>query len=100
MNFHTPTLRRAIRVTVLLVGASVAAIASQSPMMLSKTRLCYCTCTHPGGKPCTKMCDLPQFQNRWWATSCQKKKSPAIEPSAPASNPESRKTNRAEEAHL
>lgn len=80
---------------------SVAALASESPTVISsaKTPLCYCHCEHmSGGKQCTKMCELPQYENRWWATSCHKKSVVAKEPVAPASNSGSRKTNRTEEA--
>ena len=51
-------------------------------------------------KHCTKMCELPQFQNRWWAISCHKKNSTANESSSPASNPGSKKTNRNEQVRL
>jgi hypothetical protein len=84
-----------------MVTASVAAIASPSPTSTSgaKTPLCYCHCEHMnGGKQCTKMCELPQYENRWWANSCHKNSSAAKDPSAPASNSGSRKTNRTEEA--
>ena len=41
-----------------------------------ETPLCYCHCEHETGeKQCTKMCELPQYENRWWATSCHKKNS-------------------------
>jgi hypothetical protein len=46
------------------------------------------------------MCELPQFQNRWWAISCHKKNSTANESSSPASNPGSKKTNRIEQVRL
>jgi len=46
------------------------------------------------------MCELPQYQNRWWAASCRKKSSNTTESTPPASNKGSRKTNRPEEARL
>ncbi len=52
---------------------------------------------------CTKMCELPQYQNRWWAISCHKKNSNAFESSSPAYNnlnKGSKKTNRREEARM
>jgi hypothetical protein len=46
------------------------------------------------------MCELPQYQSRWWAISCHKKNSTANESSSPALNPGSKKTNRKEQASL
>jgi hypothetical protein len=88
---------------IILVTASVAALANQYPALLSRpaTPLCYCHCAYETSmKHCTKMCELPQYQNHWWAISCHKKNSTANESSSPASNPGSRKTNRKEQASL
>jgi hypothetical protein len=93
--------RQALRTAILLGIISVAALANQAPMPRpgSATPLCYCHCAYETGiKHCTKMCELPQYQNRWWAISCHKKNSTAIESSTPASNPGSKKTNRKEMA--
>ena len=93
-------IRQAIHIAILLGTASAAALANQSPMLFSgaKTPLCYCHCKPEAGKQCTKMCELPQYENRWWANSCHKKSAAAGAPSSPASNSGSRKTNRTEEA--
>src|SRR4029077_1852319 len=96
-------LRQAVRIAIVLGTISAAALANQSPAVWSKfaTPLCYCHCAYETGtKHCTKMCELPQFQNRWWAISCHKKNSPVNESSSPASNPGSEKTNRKEQARL
>src|SRR6266481_2785239 len=92
-------VRQAIHIAILL-GAASAAFASQSPMLVSrpKTPLCYCTCEHETGKQCTKMCELPQYQNRWWARSCKKRSAATNAPGATGSNSGSHKTNRTEEA--
>src|ERR1700732_3500983 len=94
--------RHGIRIAILLGTASVVALASQSPIQVSgsNTPLCYCHCEHQAGaKQCTKMCDLPKYENRWWATSCHKK-SRSVKAAAPRnSNSHSRKTNRTEQAH-
>jgi len=93
----------AIRTAILLVTASAAALANQSPTLLSgpATPLCYCHCAYESGmKHCTKMCELPQYQSRWWAISCHKKNSTANESSSPALNPGSKKTNRKEQVRL
>ncbi|MBZ5661275.1 MAG: hypothetical protein LAO08_12785 [Acidobacteriia bacterium] len=92
---------QAVRTLVLLGSASAAVFASPSstPLSSAKTPLCYCHCEQMnGGKQCTKMCELPQYENRWWANSCHKKSAMGPNASAPASNSGSRKTNRTEEA--
>jgi hypothetical protein len=34
---------------------------------------CYCKCAHSKTKlGCTKMCELPRYATRWWATTCAK----------------------------
>jgi hypothetical protein len=89
--------------TILLGTVSAAALANQSPTLRAgpATPLCYCHCAYEAGaKHCTKMCELPQFQNRWWAISCHKKNSSANQSASPASNPGSKKTNRKEQALL
>jgi hypothetical protein len=84
-----------------LGAVSAAAWANQSPILVSgpQTPMCYCHCEHRAGvKQCTKMCELPQYESRWWATSCHKKSAMAKEPASQDSNSHSRKTNRTEEA--
>jgi hypothetical protein len=103
MHSSVSRLRLAIGTTILLGTASFAAMANQVPLLLSgpATPLCYCHCAYESGKThCTKMCELPQYQNRWWAVSCHKKSSSANESSSPAPNNGSRKTNRHEDAQL
>jgi len=98
---HTSRIGLAIRTAILLAAVSSAALASPSPTLhlSAKTPLCYCHCEHmDGGKQCTKMCELPKYENRWWANSCHKKSLTAKEPVSPASNSGSHKTNRTEEA--
>jgi hypothetical protein len=93
--------RLASRVVFLLITISAAALANQSATLLStaKTPICYCHCeAMNGGKQCTKMCELPQYENRWWANSCHKKTVAAKGAFTPGSNTGSRKTNRMEEA--
>jgi hypothetical protein len=95
--------RQAIRIAILLGTISAAALANELPTLLAghPTPLCYCHCAYETGvKHCTKMCELPQYQGRWWAISCQKKNSTASESSLPAPSTGSRKTNRKEKASL
>jgi len=103
MNSPVRRLWQAIGTAILLGAASLAAMANQVPMLLSgpATPLCYCHCAYESGKThCTKMCELPQYQNRWWAVSCRKKSSITNESSSPPPNNGSKKTNRHEEARL
>jgi hypothetical protein len=90
--------------TAILMGSvSAAALANQASALRSGTAtpLCYCHCVYETGlKHCTKMCELPQYQDRWWAISCHKKNSIARESTSPASNSGSKKTNRKEQASL
>ena len=46
------------------------------------------------------MCELPQYEKRWWAVSCHKKSAFSKESTAPPSNSGSKKTNRKEQALL
>src|ERR1700730_14543651 len=101
MTLQVHQIRHAIRIVILLGTASAAALANQSPTLVSGTQtpMCYCHCDHgAGAKQCTKMCELPQYENRWWATSCHKKNSTAKEAAPQDSNSNSLKTNRTEEA--
>jgi len=101
MNRGRGRFQQAIRMIVLLGTVSAAALASQSSRLVPETSalLCYCHCAYETGKThCTKMCELPQFENRWWAITCHKKNSTASESSSPATTPGSRKTNRKEQA--
>jgi hypothetical protein len=106
MKSRTRGFRQALRTAILLGTISAAALANQAPTLLSGpvTPLCYCHCAHENGNMhCTKMCELPQYQNRWWAITCQKKNTNAFESSSPAYNnlnKGSKKTNRREEARL
>jgi hypothetical protein len=91
----------AIRIAFLLTTISGAALANQSPTLLqpAKSPLCYCHCEKMnGGKQCTKMCELPKYENRWWAISCHKNNMAAKGMATSRSNSGSRKTNRTEEA--
>src|SRR6267142_6311248 len=104
MPFRFRGFRKAVYTAIFLGTISAACLANQNPVTLSGpvTPLCYCHCAYESGKKhCTKMCELPQYQNRWWAVSCHKKNSNAFESSSPDYNnlnKGSKKTNRREEA--
>src|SRR6202035_5976963 len=90
-----------IRIAILVATASAAALANQSSTLVSgtKTPMCYCHCAYESGaRQCTKMCELPQYENRWWATFCHKQSSSRKESAPQDSNSHSRKTNRTEQA--
>jgi hypothetical protein len=57
--------------------------ADSSTRSRSSVSSCYCGChlskTSAG---CTKMCELPKYASRWWATSCAKPHA-----TTPAENP-------------
>ena len=84
---------------ILLVAASTVAMANQTGLTSPPAAaLCYCECVHQAGqKPCTSMCDLPQYESRWWANSCRKKGASAV-PEEPESHHD--RTNHAERAAL
>jgi hypothetical protein len=104
MKFNRRALRQAIRTAILLATAAAAALANEGPIFRTEPAmpLCYCHCSYETGmKHCTKMCELPQYQKRWWAISCAKKKNAdESKSSTPAANPGSKKTNRHEQAQL
>ena len=101
MTRQAHKMRQAVRIAILLGMASAAALANQSPTLVSSPRvpMCYCHCEHgTGARQCTKMCELPQYENRWWANSCHKKSPQAMQAEPQAPNSGSRKTNDTEEA--
>jgi len=76
--------------TATLLFAAAAPLAwcerhEPSPSARS-TFACYCECNHKDKKrQCTRMCELPKYESRWWATSCHKR---PVRPSRePAANP-------------
>jgi hypothetical protein len=98
---HKSKVVQAIRTAILLATVSAVALANSSPTLDSsaKAPLCYCNCEQmKAGKQCTMMCELPQYENRWWAKSCHKKNAEVNGPAVSAPNSGSRKTNRTEEA--
>src|SRR2546428_712276 len=88
------TIKRVIG-TILLAGmtipVSVAHADRPSPSPSNRpVNLCYCRCnTSHSKQACTKMCELPKYESRWWASSCHKrtpppaKKSPESRPHPP-----------------
>lgn len=94
------TTRRAIwLIAVLLVLITCVAVPlladGRTPQpTAAKQFKCYCQCEGQNGMASCpkKMCELPKYESRWWATSCHKR---AAEPSvskAPAAQPTGRHT--------
>jgi hypothetical protein len=103
MKFGASGFRQSIHTAILLATISAAALANQQPLLQPAPAmpLCYCHCaSETGVKHCTKMCELPQYQDRWWAISCHKKNSTATGSSSPVSDQGSRKTNHKEQVRL
>lgn len=54
------------------------------------TRVCYCGCNMKDAKmECTKMCELPKYEKRPWATSCRKRQARPLQLRQPSSQPPS-----------
>jgi hypothetical protein len=88
----------------MLVTLSFApARADQGPSSkkIETGKVCYCGCDSESGAPmCTKMCELPKYQNRDWANSCRRKPVSVAPHVTPAPAIHSRKRNRIEDARL
>lgn len=97
-------MKQAIRLGVVLILATMATLADQRPGLIATTRtpLCYCQCERNGGKKmCTKMCELPKYENRWWANSCHKTATEQFKtPQTQHSHSDSHKGARIEQAYL
>jgi hypothetical protein len=102
MEKRSPWLRRLALLAMLLIPSALAwsdAGLASHPAESKKT--CYCGCDMKAGTPmCMHMCELPKYENRSWASSCNRKKSAPV-PEAPAqSGTQSRKNNRVQDARL
>jgi hypothetical protein len=70
------------------VGLLAIPTTSNGPLARTAHGICYCGCDKMSDHArCPMMCDLPQFADRWWATSCHKRAmTPALTP-APTAAP-------------
>jgi hypothetical protein len=94
-------LHRELFVLILLIAAATVALADQPTPLIPAppARLCYCDCKpEQGAMQCTRMCELPKYQNRWWAQSCQRKGVLIRKSPEDNSNIKSNKTNHTEDA--
>jgi hypothetical protein len=72
--------RRSRRIIALSCASAAVTLMATSLTMLANTpptlrRVpaggCYCRCSESHTRSgCVKMCDLPKYASRWWATSC------------------------------
>jgi len=88
--------------SVLLALAASSSLFADSSTRLGNSSVggCYCCCGEartPAG--CVKICELPKYASRWWATSCAK---PRLHRPAEDSNagPHLRRPDRATYAEL
>ncbi len=64
-------------------------------------KICYCDCDQDrDASMCTRMCELPKYQNRWWATSCHKTRSEEGNHTPPPSHNRSKQNEHPEHASL
>jgi hypothetical protein len=62
-------------------------------------KLCYCGCDMaPGATACAHLCELPKYQDRWWATNCRRTIREISKKPSPSQH--SKKLNRKEQARL
>jgi len=78
-------------VSALLVLGAIASLPLLADTHRAQTSSssqfhCYCQCEAKGEhRACSKkMCELPKYENRWWAVSCHK---PAAETSTQKQQP-------------
>ena len=106
-RFATPynaSATRLIRRLLVLVGSSLAltcALLADTPSELKpSTNGCYCHCAKGRERgSCVKMCEMPKYASRWWATSCAKPHAHSSKDN-PGAGPHLRHRDRAEHARL
>jgi hypothetical protein len=91
---------------LLLLGSTLLAVSwsllADTPGRLKATQAggCYCRCSQAKALgTCIKMCEMPKYASRWWATSCAKSRS-RHSGDNPGAGPRLRHRDRAEHARL
>ena len=85
---------------LLLSLSLAAALFADTPGLIRKTQAggCYCGCSkNEAMSACIKICDLPRYASRWWATTCAKPRARAPLP-PPGAGPRFPHPGRAERA--
>lgn len=95
---RTRTLRKVLlAAAIVTLTATVAAIADPGdwPMQMGTQGVCYCGCDHAfGSRHCGTMCEIPKYEDRWWAQSCHKPTTHSLAPKASPSKPQSHSAHR------
>jgi len=96
-NSKSPAILIALVILFALSARSDSGVSGKNP---ETKKLCYCGCdsTH-GAAMCTHMCELPKYQNRWWAATCRKLER-EFTSTKPSPYEHSKKMNRKEQASL
>ncbi|HKT47501.1 MAG TPA: hypothetical protein VJP87_08260 [Candidatus Acidoferrales bacterium] len=110
MPSHRLPLRRSSHFSALRKAGSIAIVAfafaagllADTPLQLRRVGVdeCYCHCAEGHTRAgCAKMCELPKYAKRWWATTCAK---PRYQPPADESHagPHLHHPDRAQHAKL
>ncbi|HEY4817130.1 MAG TPA: hypothetical protein VIH67_06845 [Candidatus Acidoferrum sp.] len=91
---------------LLLLGSALLAMSwsllADTPSRLTSTQTggCYCHCSRAKRLgSCVKMCEMPKYASRWWATSCAKSRN-HYSGDNPGAGPRLRHKDRAEHARL
>jgi hypothetical protein len=92
---------RKISAVVVLAGGCLLLMANTAGSWRTvPVAGCYCGCERTAGAgSCVKMCDLPKYSSRWWATSCKKPRALAPKEN-PGAGPRLRHADHAERAQL
>jgi hypothetical protein len=98
-RFMTGTKRAIWQTAALIVMIACAALPiladGRTPQpTAAKQFKCYCQCEgHDGMASCPKkMCELPKYEGRWWATSCHKHAAVPSVSKQPVAQPSGRHT--------
>jgi len=70
----TALLSRIFCVGLLAIVSGTSLFANTASSLRSvPAGNCYCCCNQlPAAGGCVKMCELPKYASRWWATTCAK----------------------------
>jgi hypothetical protein len=98
-SFKTNTKRamwQAVAVIAMIACVALPILADgRTPQpAAAKQFKCYCQCEgHDGMASCPKkMCELPKYEARWWATSCHKHAAAPSVSKQPSAQPSGRHT--------
>jgi len=96
MNFRAKKAWLSAGLAAVIVSSTMPVSGDTHFPLTSSTHQfqCYCQCEkHGGHSACPmKMCEIPKYEKRWWATSCHKHASDSSSSSAPVPQPSGRHT--------